>query len=70
MQREIQVPFTIAEDHADGGWVAAAAMTPESFANGEGETREEAIEDFKAALIALVDEVGIPEQLVVTLDVD
>jgi predicted RNase H-like HicB family nuclease len=70
LQREIQVPFTIAEDHEDGGWIAAAALNPEAFANGEGETREEAIEDLKAALIALVDEVGIPEQLVVTLDVD
>lgn len=70
MSREIHVPFTVEEDHEDGGWTAAAALTPDAFANGEGETREEAIEDLKEAIIALADVVGIPEQLVVTLEDD
>jgi predicted RNase H-like HicB family nuclease len=70
LQREIHVPFTIEEDLEDGGWVAAAALTPDAFANGQGETREEAIEDLKAAIVALADVVGIPEQMVVTLEDD
>ncbi|GAA1141278.1 hypothetical protein GCM10009630_44900 [Kribbella jejuensis] len=69
MQREITVPFTIAEDTEDGGWYAAAALTPEAFANGEGDTREAAIEDLKSAIALLVEEVGVPEQLVLTVEV-
>ena len=69
MQREITVPFTIAEDTEDGGWTAAAALTPDAFANGEGETREAAIEDLKAAIALLVEEVGVPEQLTLTVEV-
>ncbi|HEY4572139.1 MAG TPA: hypothetical protein VIH10_21855 [Kribbella sp.] len=69
MQRDITVPFVIAEDTVDGGWTASAALTPEAFANGEGETREAAIEDLKAAIALLAEEVGVPEQLVVTVEV-
>lgn len=70
MQRDITVSFVVTEDTEDGGWTASAALTPDAFANGEGETREAAIEDLKAALVALADVVGIPEQLVVTLEDD
>jgi predicted RNase H-like HicB family nuclease len=69
VQRDITVPFVIAEDTEDGGWTASAALTPDAFANGEGETREEAIEDLKSALQLLAEEVGVPEQLVVTVEV-
>ena len=67
MQRELQVPFTIAQDE-NGAWCAAAALTPDAFANGRGDTRDDAIEDLKAAIVALVDVVGIPEQLLVTVE--
>lgn len=68
MPQEITVPFTVAEDAEDGGWFATAALTPAAFANGEGETREAAIEDLEAALALLVEEVGVPEQLVLTVE--
>ena len=70
MPQDIHVSFIVEEDHEDGGWVARAALTPDAFANGEGETREEAIEDLKEAILALADVVGVPEQLVVTLPDD
>lgn len=69
MQREITVPFTVEQDE-NGSWYAAAALNPDSFANGEGATREAAIEDLKAAVVALAEVVGVPEQLVVTVEVD
>ncbi|TDD56887.1 hypothetical protein E1263_24920 [Kribbella antibiotica] len=67
MSREISVPFTIAQDE-DGAWCASAALTPDAFANGEGNTREEAIEDLKSAIQLLAEEVGVPEQLTVTIE--
>lgn len=68
MQRDIQVPFTVDQDE-DGAWSAAAALTPNAFANGQGETREAAIADLAEAIVVLAEEVGVPEQLVVTVDV-
>ena len=68
MQREITVPFTVVQDE-NGAWCAAAALTPDAFANGEGDTRAAAIDDLKAAIALLAEEVGVPEQLVVTVEV-
>jgi predicted RNase H-like HicB family nuclease len=67
LQRELHIPFTVEQDE-NGDWCAAAALTPEAFANGQGETRDEAIEDLKAAIVLLAEEVGVPEQLVVTVE--
>jgi len=69
VKRELHVPYTVEQDET-GAWSAAAAVTPEAFANGEGETREEAIEDLRQAVAFLVEEVGVPEELVVTVEVD
>ncbi|MEV4265690.1 hypothetical protein [Kribbella sp. NPDC049584] len=67
MRRELQIPFTVEQDE-NGDWCAAAALTPDAFANGQGGTREQAIEDLKAAIVLLADEVGVPEQLTVTVE--
>lgn len=67
MQRDITVPFTVDQDE-NGAWYAAAALTPDAFANGEGDTREAAIEDLRAAIVLLAEEVGVPEQLTVTVE--
>ncbi len=69
MQREIHVPFK-AEQDEDGVWAATAALTPDAFAHGQGPTREAAIEDLKEALALLAEEVGAPDQLVVTIQAD
>lgn len=68
MQRDITVSYLVEQDE-NGTWTASAALTPDAFANGEGETREAAIEDLKAAIALLVEEVGVPEQLVMTVEV-
>ncbi|MFC9691774.1 type II toxin-antitoxin system HicB family antitoxin [Kribbella sp. NPDC056951] len=68
MEREITIPFLVEQDE-NGAWAAQAALTPNAFANGQGDTREEAIEDLKSAIALLAEEVGIPEQLVVTVNV-
>jgi len=68
LHREIHVPFTVEQDE-NGSWSAAAALTPDAFANGQGETREAAIDDLKEAIALLAEEVGAPDQLVVTVDV-
>jgi len=67
LRRELQIPFTVEQDE-NGDWCAAAALTPDAFANGQGETREEAIEDLKAAIVLLAEEVGVPEQLTVAVE--
>jgi predicted RNase H-like HicB family nuclease len=69
VDREITVPFTVGQDE-NGDWYAAAALTPDAFANGEGDTREAAIEDLRAAIVLLAEEVGVPEQLTVTVAVE
>lgn len=67
MRRKITVPFTVEQDE-NGAWCAAAALTPDAFANGQGDTRDAAIADLKDALAVLVEEVGVPEQLVVVIE--
>ncbi|WP_020386348.1 hypothetical protein [Kribbella catacumbae] len=69
MQHQIHVPFVISQDE-DGVWITEAALTPQAFANGSGPTREAAIEDLKEAIEVLAESVGVPEQLVVTVEVD
>ncbi|MEI8412927.1 MULTISPECIES: type II toxin-antitoxin system HicB family antitoxin [unclassified Kribbella] len=69
MKREVHVPYTVEQDET-GAWSAAAAVTPDAFANGEGDTREEAIEDLREAVAFLLEEVGVPEELVVTIELD
>ncbi|MBP2351079.1 putative RNase H-like HicB family nuclease [Kribbella aluminosa] len=67
MQRDITLPFTVDQDE-NGDWYAAAALTPNAFANGEGDTREAAIADLKDAIALLAEELGVPEQLTVTVE--
>ena len=67
MTRQIHVSYTVEQDE-DGVWAAEAALTPDAFANGQGDTREAAVEDLREAIAVLAAEVGVPEQLVVEVD--
>jgi predicted RNase H-like HicB family nuclease len=69
VKRQVHVPYRVEQDE-DGVWVAEAALLPDAFANGQGDTREAAIEDLRAGLVLLAEEVGVPEQLTVTVEVD
>jgi predicted RNase H-like HicB family nuclease len=60
----VTVQHTVEED-PDGGFSAAASLRPGSIAAGEGETREEAVNDLGDALSRLIQESGIPDELAV-----
>jgi predicted RNase H-like HicB family nuclease len=68
VKREIHVPYTVEQDE-DGVWAAQAALGPDAFANGQGDTREAAIEDLREAIVVLAEEVGVPDELTVTVEV-
>ena len=68
MSRVIHVPYTIEQDE-DGVWCASAQLRPGVGAVGDGATAEEAIADLRDALTVLVAEVGVPQELTLTLDV-
>ena len=64
--RIIHVPY-VAEQDEDGAWCAAAQLGPGVGAVGDGLTREAAISDLRAGLELLIAEVGVPDQLTITL---
>ena len=66
--RTVHVPYTLEQDE-DGVWCAAAQLGPGVGAVGDGETREAALDDLREALQALIAEVGIPDELTLTLNV-
>jgi len=68
MTRAVHVPYTVEQDE-DGMWCAHAQLRPGVGANGEGNTRAEAIADLREALSALIAEFGVPEELTLTIDV-
>jgi len=60
--RTIHVPYTIERDE-DGVWCADAQLRPGVGAHGYGDTAEEAIVDLREALIALIESVGVPDEI-------
>jgi len=68
MTRSVQVPYTVEQDE-DGVWCAHAQLRPGVGANGEGAIAEAAIADLREALIGLVEEFGVPNELTLTVDV-
>jgi len=62
------VPYMLEQDE-DGIWCAAAQLRPGVGAVGDGATAEEAIADLRNALTVLIEEVGVPPELTLTLDV-
>ncbi|MGH3419965.1 MAG: type II toxin-antitoxin system HicB family antitoxin [Streptosporangiaceae bacterium] len=66
--RTVHVPYTLEQDE-DGVWCASAQLRLGVGAVGDGETREAALDDLREALQALIAEVGIPDELTLTLNV-
>ena len=66
--RTVHVPYTLEHDE-DGVWYASAQLRPGVGAVGDGATSEAALDDLREALRALIAEVGIPDELTLTLDV-
>ena len=68
MSRIVHVPYTLEQDE-DGVWCASAQLRPGVGAVGDGSTAEEAIADLRDALTVLIEEVGVPQELTLTLEV-
>ena len=68
MSRVVHVPYTLEQDE-DGVWCASAQLRPGVGAVGDGTTAEEAIADLRDALTVLIEEVGVPQELTLTLEV-
>jgi predicted RNase H-like HicB family nuclease len=66
--RVVHVPYAVEQDE-DGVWCASAQLRPGVGAVGDGATQEEAIADLRTALEALLDVVGPPDELTLTLNV-
>ena len=65
MTRVVHIPYGVEQDE-DGVWCASAQIRP---GVGDGPTPEAAVADLRAALEALLAEVGPPDELTLTLDV-
>lgn len=68
MSRAVHIPYTVEQDE-DGAWCAHAQLRPGVGAHGEGDSRDAAIADLREALIGLIAEFGVPDELTLTLDV-
>jgi predicted RNase H-like HicB family nuclease len=64
----VHVPYSVEQDE-DGDWHASAYPRPGAAAFGEGSTQEAAIADLRVGLKLLIEEVGIPDELTLTLNV-
>ena len=69
MTRAVHLPYTVEQDE-DGVWCAHAQLRPGVGAHGEGDSREAAITDLREALLGLIAEFGVPDELTLILDVD
>jgi predicted RNase H-like HicB family nuclease len=67
MAQVVHVPYVVEQDE-DGGWCASALLRPGVGAFGDGATPEEAIADLRSGLTLLIEEVGVPEMLEVTIE--
>jgi predicted RNase H-like HicB family nuclease len=66
--RVVHVPYIVEQDE-DGVWCASAQLRPGAAAFGNGPTQEAAITDLRAGLELLIEEVGAPDELTLTLNV-
>lgn len=66
--RIVHVPYVVEQDE-DGVWCASAQLRPGVAAFGDGPTQEAAIADLCEGLELLIEEVGPPDELTLTLDV-
>jgi predicted RNase H-like HicB family nuclease len=62
----VYVPYTVEQDE-DGVWCAHAQLRPGVGAHGQGDTQGAAVEDLREALTGLIEAVGVPEEIAVTL---
>jgi hypothetical protein len=64
----VHVPYVVEQDE-DGVWCASALLRPGVGAVGDGATPEEAVTDLRAGLRALLEVVGPPSELTLTINI-
>jgi predicted RNase H-like HicB family nuclease len=64
----VHVPYVVEQDE-DGAWCASALLRPGVGAFGDGATPQEAVTDLRAALEMLLEVVGPPTALTLTVNV-
>jgi predicted RNase H-like HicB family nuclease len=69
MSRVVHVPYIVEQDE-DGAWCASALLRLGVASFGNGPTLEAAVADLRAGLELLIEEVGPPDELTLTIDVD
>ncbi len=67
MTQSVHVPYSIKQDE-DGVWCAHAQLGPGVGANGEGGTREAAVDDLREALTGVIAQSVAQDELTVTVD--
>lgn len=65
----VRVPYTVERDE-DGVWCAHAWLGSSGGANGNGATRDEAVDDLREAVRMVLAEDGVPPQLQNFLELD
>lgn len=65
-RRTVHLPYTVERDE-DGVWCAHAQLRPGVGAYGQGDTEAEAIADLREALIGLIESMGPPDEIAVTV---
>jgi predicted RNase H-like HicB family nuclease len=66
--RVVHVPYVVEQDE-DGIWCAVAQLRPGVAAFGNGPTQEAALADLREGLELLLEEVGPPNEMTLTLNV-
>lgn len=64
----VHVPYVVEQDE-DGAWCAFALLRSGVGASGDGTTPEEAVTDLRAALETLLEVVGPPGELALTVNI-
>lgn len=67
MTQVVHVPYVVEQDE-DGIWCTSALLRPGVGAVGDGTTPEEAVTDLRVGLEALLEIVGPPSELTLTVN--
>jgi hypothetical protein len=65
----VHMPYFMEQDEA-GGWRGSAYLSLDTAAFGYGATEEDALADLREKLLLLIEVVGMPDQLTITVKDD
>lgn len=67
MSQTVHVPYILEQDEG-GVWCAHAELRPGSAAFGYGDTAQDALDDLREGLLALIEEIGAPAEMTLTVN--